>query len=479
MTHFIPPHQLANIVPPQGVLLALSGGADSCALLHLLADDAKNKGYALHLAHLHHGIRGTEADRDESFCRTLASHYGLPLHVDHVDVPSLAKESGESEEMAGRRARYAYFAQLMQQYHLPLLATAHHADDNLETVLVRLVSGSATAGLGGIAPVRPFEGGYLVRPLLQATRAEIEAYCEQNALSYVTDSTNADTAYLRNRLRAEIAPALQSIAPQLQSRLLNTCAALREDDDYLNTLAADLCDKAHTPDDALLLSVLQQAAPPLQKRVLLTALRRLSPDARIQHCHIEALCRLVSQGHGQTCLPSDIRASADGQTLRFLPHQAEPSPLPVSFCAPLQIGTQHLSALDICVTLCQNPTDGTDNAPTNQENAKNPQNVYNPFIYDTLTFDTISEDAYFRLRQQGDTLLLGGMHRKIRKLQNAAHIPPALRERLPILCDAQGVLWAPFVGARDGVRTLPGKYLLQLTVCSSCEAPQASTHSIS
>lgn len=318
MTNFTPPHQLVDIPLTSGVLLALSGGADSCALLHLLAADAAKKGYPLHTAHVHHGIRGEEADRDEQFCRALAARYALPYHVLHADVPALAQERGESLEMTGRRVRYDYFATLMQQLHLPLLATAHHADDNLETVLLRLVTGSATAGLGGIAPSRPFGCGTLIRPLLHTTRAEIEAYCEKNGLSFVCDSTNGDTAYLRNRLRAELLPVLNSIAPHIRTQVLHTCEILREDDAYLETLADALYTRAVTPDGALLLSELQAAPPPLQKRAMLMALRRLSPDARMQHCHMEALCHLLTVQHGETCLPCDIRAIADGQLLRFV-----------------------------------------------------------------------------------------------------------------------------------------------------------------
>ena len=470
MTNFSPPHSMVNIDPCAGVLLALSGGADSCALLHLLAADAKERGYPLHTAHVHHGIRADEADRDEQHCRTLAKQYGLPIHVLHADVPAIAKERGESPEMAGRQVRYDYFVRLMEELSLPLLVTAHHADDNTETVLLRLIGGTATAGLGGIAPVRPFGCGHLVRPLLQVRRAEIEEYCHRNALAFVQDSTNSDTSYLRNRLRAEIVPLLKEISPQLSSHLLSTCQTLREDDDYLTSLAAELHQKAGSPDGALWLSVLQAAPPPLQKRALLMSLRRISPALRLQRCHMDALCHLITVQRGETCLPGNIHAFADGTTLRFASHPMPPCPPPTSFFARLQTGTQTFPSLGICLTLSQNHASSGKKAATEQENAKNPQNVYNPFIYDTLTFDTISDDAHFRLRQAGDTLLLGGMHRKLRKLQNAAHLPPALRERLPLLCDAQGVLWAPFIGVRDGFIITPhGDYQLRITVCDPSE----------
>ena len=193
MMQFVPPHRLANAAKGSAVLLSLSGRADSRALLHLLADDAARSGYALHLAHLHHGIRGTEADRDLQFCQALADRYGCPLHVQWENVPQLAKERGISPEMAGRQARYQFFARLMQQYDIPLLATAHHADDNLETILFNLSRGSGLGGICGIPETRDVESGMLLRPLLAVDRSELLAYCEQRNIPYVTDGTNVQT----------------------------------------------------------------------------------------------------------------------------------------------------------------------------------------------------------------------------------------------------------------------------------------------
>ncbi|MBQ7338168.1 MAG: tRNA lysidine(34) synthetase TilS [Clostridia bacterium] len=472
MKRFTPPHQSAHVAPNTSVLLALSGGADSRALLHLLAQDAGRHGYALHLAHVHHGIREGEADRDETFCRELAAAYGCPIHVLHTDVPAIVAQTGESPEMAGRRVRYAYFAELMQEHHIPLLATAHHADDNMETVLLRLADGSSSTGLCGIAPAHPFAGGTLVRPLLGVTRRDILAYCEKNHLTYVTDSTNADTAYARNRVRAEIIPAMEHIVPHPQMQILRTCYTLREDDDYLFTLARDLHTKARLPDGSLRLDVLQGAPPPLLRRALLLALREQTapPTHRLQLCHLDALSQLVARARGMTDLPGDLRATADGHTLRWSQKSAQAPPV-ASLFLPLTEGTHHLPQLGITLTLTADlpftATFSCRNDAQSEKFLKNPQNVYNPFIHDTLTFDTIMKGAYFRLRKEGDLLLLRGMHRKVRKLQNAAGIPPALRERVPLLCDEAGVVWVPFVGARDDVSTKDKsapRYTLHLSV---------------
>ena len=450
MKEFISPHRLAGVASHTGVLLALSGGADSRLLLDLLSDDAKEHGYTLQLAHVHHGIRGSEADRDEQFCRELSAHYHCPLHVLHADVPALAAQSGESLEMVGRRVRYRYFASLMEQHDLPLLATAHHADDNLETMLLRLASGTSATGLAGIAPVQRFGNGHLVRPILNATRRRVIELCRDRQLSYVQDSTNADTAYGRNRVRADVVPALEQLAPGIHQRALRTAAYLREDDAYLHQLADAARQDATTPHGTLHLSALRALPSPVLRRLLLHTLHEhASEESRIQGCHLDALCHLVACAHGSTDLPGGLCAVADGDELRLTPRSAPSSP-PPALSLPLCSGTHSLPSLGVTLRVEQIREDETQ-SEQNANLRKNPQNVYTPFIHDTLTFDTIDHEAYFRLRLDGDQLLMGGMHRKIRKLQNAAGMPPSLRERLPLLCDSRGVLWVPFIGRRDAL----------------------------
>ena len=186
-------------------LVALSGGADSRLLLELTIrallerDPRADVGSRVMAAHLHHGIRGEEAHRDEEFCRQVCESLGISLAVEHADIPALAAESGESIETVARRARYDFFQRVMTECRIPVLLTAHHADDNLETILDRLLRGSGTKGMGGIPPTRPLDttpdGSRrdIYRPLLEWTKQEILEACEELGLDYVTDSTNEDT----------------------------------------------------------------------------------------------------------------------------------------------------------------------------------------------------------------------------------------------------------------------------------------------
>ncbi len=454
------------------MLLALSGGADSRLLLHLCADRAGCSGAPLHLCHVHHGIRGAEADRDEAFCRALAKQYDLPLYVLHVNVPAIARETGETPEQAARRVRYDYFAALMREHRIPILLTAHHATDNLETLLFRLCRGTGLAGLGGIAPVRPFEDigdadisppPVVVRPLLAVSRDDILAACEQLGLNYVTDTTNADPTYARNRIRIEVLPALNKVTDHPEQQALRLCASLREDEDCLHALAVSLAEQA-CRNNSLCRDTLAAAHPAVAKRVLRLWLYQNTkqlPEA-VQLEALLALCRKGGTSHAVS-LGNGYVVRADRTHLHLCDNETQEASVARGFRIDLHEGEYEHPALGLRV--CFERIDQHTSVTPNSNRATN---VYNPFIRDTLTFDTIISCApemslYLRSRDAGDVLLYHGMHRKLRKLQNEHGIPPALRDRLPLLCDNDGVLWAPAIGLRDGVLT-PATHRLTLTL---------------
>ncbi len=469
---FCPPASLCGYAADTPMLLALSGGADSRLLLHLCAEEAQRSGAPLHLAHVNHGIRGEEADRDEQFCRTLAEHYGLPLHVLHADVPSLAKDSGESLEQAARRVRYDYFAALMREQSLPILLTAHHADDNLETVLFHLCRGTGLSGLGGIAPSRPFEqagdaiGGLtpvVVRPLLGMSKQDITHLGRDLALDFVTDSTNADVHYARNRLRRDVLPVLSDVVEHPERQVLRACETLREDEAFLHRLSVEFFD-THRTGDALPRKALATAHPALAKRVLRLWMRERTGNVPEQ-CHVQAVLALC-QGGGTShavSIADGYTVAADKTYLHVQAAQAEHSPADQAYEIVLSGDEQEIVAhgLHVCVRRADAHTAVTPNST-------DATNVYNPFIRDTLSFDTIipyekARALILRPRRAGDVLLLHGKHRKLRKLQNERGIPPSLRDRLPLLCDGDGIVWAPLIGLRDDLADASGERL-HLTV---------------
>ena len=441
------------------VLLALSGGADSRLLLHLL----RKMGTPLYALHVHHGIRGAEADRDEAFCRDLCARYGVPLTVCHVDAPRASRESGESLEEAARRLRYDCLASLMRERAIPLLVTAHHADDNLETVLLRLCRGTGLRGLGGIAPVRPFDAAacdaqtmppVVVRPLLSYTKQDILDACDSLALDFVTDSTNADTSCDRNRVRAEVTPVLRCITDHPERQVLRACEALREDEAYLMSEASALLKEAACG-DALSREVLASAHPSLSKRALRLWLEERTGELPDAQCVTSVLSLCNKGGTSHTLdVGGGYRVSADRRHL-FVHTSERAATTAPRYAVELTEGELTQDGMTVRLVAL----DKTDAHATVTPNSTNDENVYNPFIRDTLTFDTIlpyrGEPLLLRSREAGDTIYLRGKHRKLRKLQNEAGIPPAWRDRLPVLCDSEGILWTPVIGLRGGVDTAP------------------------
>ncbi len=432
---FQTPQRLAGMDKSTPVLLALSGGADSVCLLHLLAGCAKRDGFSLTLAHIDHGIRGEDSVRDRRFCQTLADAYGLELCVLTADVPALAEQSGCGLEEEARRVRYAYLETLMREKNIPLLSTAHHADDQIETVLFHLTRGSGLRGLCGIAPVRPFGNGFLTRPLLDVSRAEILQYCEGHELSYVTDETNDDTTYARNRIRSAVVPVLETLFSEPQKRVGLTCASLREDEELLSSLARDALASA-TSGDGLLIDRMQGMHAALGKRVLRDWILEQSEQG-VERAQLQAVWDAIRNGRVGTeiTLPSG-RAVLIEQTLLRLQcgerQQTEP------FCFPFAFGERMLTDSGIRVTAEATKVHNLSTANT---------------INSSEASVIIKDDFYWRSRKSGDVILQGGMHRKLRKLYNAKKISPRMRACLPLLCDGEGIVWAPFIGLRDGLQT--------------------------
>ena len=195
------------------VIVTCSGGADSIFLLHIL-----NKlGFECVVAHCNFHLRGEESDRDENFVREFCKKKGLTLLVEHFDTKQFAAENKLSIEMAARELRYNWFEKIRSEYNAGAIAVAHHSDDSIETILLNLLRGT---GLKGICGIRP-RNGFIVRPLLCVNRKEIEDYLTENGIGYITDSTNLENEYTRNKVRNIVMPILREINPQIDSVMLS------------------------------------------------------------------------------------------------------------------------------------------------------------------------------------------------------------------------------------------------------------------
>jgi tRNA(Ile)-lysidine synthase len=212
--------------------VAVSGGADSVALLRVLAEKRRDLGVVLTALHIHHGIRGAEADVDASFVEDLAQNLRVRFLRNDVNTPERAQKAGESIEEAARNLRYTWFDELLGQGELDAVATAHTLDDQAETVLLKLLRGAWTEGLAGIFPVLKHEKGAIVRPFLETRRSEIQAWLREIGQSWREDSTNQDVAYARNRVRHHLLPILEEYNPKIASHLACLSEIARDEEAY-------------------------------------------------------------------------------------------------------------------------------------------------------------------------------------------------------------------------------------------------------
>lgn len=282
--------ELKKYLSPARYVLALSGGADSVALaLACEKLQQENSDYEFVAVHVEHGLRGEEGVRDKQFVEDFCQQHNLECIVKSVDVPGRVKLSGQSVEEAARDLRYRALMDVALQKAAKKILTAHHANDQAETVILRLVRGAGTRGLGAMQR----DNGFVVRPLLDFSKEELVKYCEDHQAKWVEDSTNKDLEYRRNYVRQEIMPLLTKLNANVVYTLCQTANALQEDDNYLSTLAERLGQKIIVEDE-LVTTDWHLYPLPVRKRVLFRWLGKLGLQPTSQH--IESLEKLITTG---------------------------------------------------------------------------------------------------------------------------------------------------------------------------------------
>lgn len=406
----------ALFAPGQTVVCAVSGGADSVAMLHVLCSLRSELGLTVSAAHFNHRLRGAESDRDEAFVRKLCDDWGVLLTVASGDAAARAWETGESIEEAARNLRYAFFASLGQT-----VATAHTADDNLETMLLNFLRGTGLTGLGGIPPKRDF----LVRPMLCITRQEILAYLDAHHLPHVEDSTNAADDCVRNRLRHSVLPLLKAENPSLAETALRTAQLLRQDDAFLDRLAEAALQTASAGTMAWRCEVLRAQPDAVRTR----AVRRMLQTIRIpklSHAHIEAVDRLLftDDPSARVSLPDDWEARREYDLLRLTCEAgaATFSPIPLSPGTSVRIPELGL------VIRCE----------FTKNFAKNLPGAFTFACRCGMIEPT--KGLLVRPRRTGDTIRLPGGTKTLKKWFIDRKIPAARRGLVPVFADEAGVL---------------------------------------
>lgn len=333
-------HALAR--PGTRVLVALSGGSDSVALLHLLREmEADGELVVAGAAHLHHGLRGADADADEAFCRALAERLKVPFVSARADIAALAREQKRSIEDAARSARYAFLDRAADEVGADVIATAHTRDDQAETFLLRLLRGAATRGLSAIRP----RAGRVIRPVLDVARAELRAFLEARGETFREDATNADVSILRNRIRHDLIPYIQSRFSEAAPELLARQAALaREDEELLQPLAIETARRVvlreNGPGGSIELDAAALAAAPraLGSRVAHSVLSRLAVTRAIGADHVDRLLALAANGKEGACISfPGHHAQRRGGVIRLAAGRGTPTKVQNSFAFELSI----------------------------------------------------------------------------------------------------------------------------------------------
>lgn len=387
---FIRQHHL--VAPGDRIVCAVSGGADSMALLFAMYLLKEKMGIRLEAAHFNHNLRGGESDRDEAFVREFCSHYEIPLFVGSGKV--LPGEKGL--EAAARDARYDFFATLSGK-----IATAHTADDNAETVLLHLVRGTGLKGLGGIAPSR----GNIIRPILSVTRQEVLDFLEEYHIPHREDSSNQTDAFLRNRLRHHVMPLLKAENPALAENLSAMALRLRQDEQALQQQA--------TFQEPLRVQWLRELNPALRSRVLEAFLKK-SGVREPEAAHIAQVETLAfsEKPSAYGCFPGNVTICRQYDTLVVQEPRKALMAVEITCPCRLQWGDYFIEC-----------------SPAQQ-------------ILNTRECFTVCPQGTLMLRSRrpGDEICLSGGTKSLKKLFIDRKIPAIQRSGIPVLADGKGIL---------------------------------------
>ena len=291
------------------VILGVSGGADSMALLRFFESYSEKRKLNIFVAHVNHCLRGEESDRDENFVREYCKKNDINLEILRINVNKIAKESKKGVEECARKLRYDFFNELSARYD-GKIATAHTLSDSVETMLINLARGTGAAGLCGISAKRD----NIIRPLITLKRAETQRYCEENEIFYVTDSTNLNREYTRNKVRLDVVPLLKQLNPEFESVAERTMFFLKSDNEYLNNIAKKfLIESCISKGVYDLTSVKCEPLPILSRFIRLAVFDLLKSNVTARH--IEMILNLIKCDSGAVILPHNIKVGVNKRLL--------------------------------------------------------------------------------------------------------------------------------------------------------------------
>ncbi len=463
--------------PEEGVLLGVSGGPDSVTLLYLFCWLNEQSGWSvpLHVAHLNHRLRGAEADGDAAFVAELARHLRLPVVVDTADVAGRAQAESLSIEQAGRVCRYEFFERICLLKSLQVVALAHHADDNAETILHRIIRGTGTQGLAGIRPRRPLREGSdirIVRPLLAFRRTEIEDYLRNRGIEYRQDASNLSEQHTRNRIRNEVLPFLRErFNPQIEEALIRLGEQARAINAYLAETSERTLDAfvIEHNDCELVLHCPPLVRKPraIQTQLIRRALLKMGfPEGELTFGHLNAVADLAAGQDGSKSLDLPGGFKAVRRYARLVLQRASASHIPAIPGEEVLVaaeGTTPLPGFALEVVADRLPADEATIGTHLGRQADREQYVYEEW----LDAESVHPPLVARTRRPGDRFFPLGMTgmKKISDFLIDEKIDSAQREKLVVLCDQLGPIWVVPLRIDERVRlTRATRQILRLRV---------------
>jgi tRNA(Ile)-lysidine synthase len=445
------------------LVVGVSGGPDSLCLLHVLCRLKQEYRLTLHVAHLHHGLRGADADADADFVRALAADWGLSCSIEQADVFGLAQEHRLAIEEAARRARYSFIGRVAQEIGARTIATGHNADDQAETILMHWIRGSGLAGLRGMRPLTPLVDYrllevpassvptpdiQLIRPLLEVTRNEIEAYCRANGLQPRFDRSNLDTTIFRNWLRHEVLPLLRRHNPNIGEVLRRSARVIADDYALLRAVLEETWPRVVLQENANAIAFdlerWRSLPTSLQRSTLREAIHRLRSSLRdISFLHVENALLVAHDGTtgDRATLPRGLGLLLDYDRI-VVADARTPQPVPKwpllpSDSVPFLVFTPGTTPLPGAEWLLHVKSLARSELLAGWEGNPDPWRAF-------LDAQVVGSPLWLRRRQPGDwfqPLGMGGHAVKLADFLTNRKVPQLVRDRLPLLVGPQGIVW--------------------------------------